>query len=210
VFSNLLWRLSLSNKPDTIRAFLAIPVSHELVDQLHHGITVLTKTHFPTARPVLPDNMHITLKFFAELPAADIETMKNIMDQSAENVTPFQFHPAELSAFPNKSRPRVLWMRTQSDTNTYDCLTQSINEKCRQHNFQTDNKKNVPHITLARIRNPKQISWPSRDIIVKLFDNLPSFDVNSIVLIQSTLLSHGVRYDELYEVMLGRGNKQSI
>ncbi len=188
----------MSKQSDTIRAFLAIPVSRDLTQRLYNGVTLLRNTYFPDIRPVRIANMHITLKFFAELPAEHTQKIKMVMDQSVQNINPFTLYPNELGAFPGPAKPRVLWCGVKTLTNDYSRLVQSLNNECDNIGIETDRKKNIPHITLGRIRNPKRYSWPPREFIVKLFDNLPSFDVNSLELIQSTLLSSGVRYDRLH------------
>ncbi len=191
---------ALESKQDTIRAFLALPVDISVVDRIHRASEILKTSIFPEARWVKPEHLHITLKFFAELPEKTIPSIKNIMELCAENMHRFTLEPTELDAFPNKKFPKVIWLGVKSDTDDHKNLTTTIEKECSRLGFPMENKKDIPHITMARIRNPQPGKWPERDLIVKLFDKMPRFSVNSMKLIQSTLSSQGVRYKQLYEV----------
>lgn len=190
----------LDPKQKTIRAFLAVPIDIAVVEQIYKASETLKSTVFQEARWVKPEHLHITLKFFAELPLVHIPSVKDIMQLCAENMRAYVLHPTELNAFPNKKFPKVIWLGVKSDTDDHKKLSSLIQKKCSHLGYLPENKKDIPHITLARIRNPRPGKWPERDLVVKLFDKIPSFSVNSLKLIQSTLSSQGVQYNQLHEV----------
>lgn len=190
----------MESKQDTIRAFLAVPVDSAVIERISRAAEVLKTGVFTGARWVRPDNMHITIKFFAELPHRQVDSIRNIMELCARNMRQYTFQPTGLDAFPNKKYPKVLWLGLRSDTDDHHRLVKTIEHACGILGFEQEKKKDIPHITVARIRSPRPGRWPSPDLVVKLFDNMPCFSINSLKLIQSTLSAQGVWYNQLHEV----------
>jgi RNA 2',3'-cyclic 3'-phosphodiesterase len=190
----------LESKQETIRAFLAAPVDSTVIARISRAVEFLKTGVFTSARWVRPENMHITIKFFAELPHRQVDDIRNIMEFCAGHIRKYTFHPTGLDAFPNKKYPNVIWLGLRSDTDDHHQLVKTIEHECSKLGFAQEKKKDIPHITMARIRNPRPGRWPSPDTVVKLFDNMPCFSINSLKLIQSTLSAQGAMYNQLHEV----------
>ena len=66
---------------------------------------------------------------------------------------PFDLSIARYGAFPNESRPSVLWIG-DADTNcAFTALSERLNEALAARHFPAGDKETQPHVTLARLRS---------------------------------------------------------
>lgn len=167
---------------DTIRCFFALWPDDEVRGQLAQ----LGKDYLPKqARPMRPDNLHITLAFLGNIPPGSLDCF----DKAASGISfsPFELIINELGYFP---RPRVFWAGATETPEVLKTLYQDLNDAVQACGFEPDNRPFVPHVTLARhcpfVRPPAlatTITWP----------------VNRFVLVQSHTYPEGVEYEVIRE-----------
>lgn len=187
---------------NNLRMFIAIPIPSEIVEGMMKIISCLRSSYFPGARWSRSDQMHITVKFLGDTPPDAITPISDFLKRFAKDKYSYPLRFDTLGAFPNRTLPRVVWAGT---TNIPECHMKRVKEidiGLHQFGFPLESKPVIPHLTLARIRNPVRIPWPTKQEVVKLFDNIPDFYVNSIQLLSSSLSVSGARYRLLQEVRL--------
>ena len=59
---------------------------------------------------VAPENMHLTLKFLGDVGVEDIPNVCEAVREAAAGAAPFTLQVSGAGAFPNLSRPRVIWL----------------------------------------------------------------------------------------------------
>ena len=91
-----------------IRAFLAIDLPASLRSVLSSAQEEL-KQSGADVKWVKPENIHLTLKFLGNVPLDKIETIGDVLKQTAEQFPQFSFKLCELGAFPRIQSPRVIW-----------------------------------------------------------------------------------------------------
>jgi len=133
-----------------VRSFLAVPVT----DDLRRGMSRLQReltTGLPDARWVKPATIHLTLRFFGDLPEETLEKIGEVMLSVGRLCAPFQAEAAGVGAFPSPARPRVIWLGVR-DGDTLTALHAAVDEGLRHIGFPGEDRAFSPHLTLGRCR----------------------------------------------------------
>ena len=175
------------------RVFIGVPVdkiSQKAINKLLEGV----KTPDREVRWVSESNRHMTLAFLGDRSVSEVEGLARQFDQTYQRLTRFQYSLSALARFPDP-RGRIIALTGEPEApleNVFQ-ITQGL---LRKNKFVFDQKKFRPHVTLARIRNPKRLKTAFHQAI-----NI-ELDVSSITLFQSTLTNFGSIYSVLTETRL--------
>ena len=170
--------------PEPIQALLK-PVQRHLQSEIHKGIS-WTK----------PGNFHLTLKFLGDVHPDAINNISKAIQRVTDTHPPFSIAFGGIGAFPNLSRPRVIWMGIKQGASTVSRLAKAVNLELTHLDFSTDNRFH-PHLTLARLRTATDLE-PLKNILRK-YDTIVggSMRVNEITLMESQLHRNGAIYTPL-------------
>ncbi|MFQ5335389.1 MAG: RNA 2',3'-cyclic phosphodiesterase, partial [Flavobacteriales bacterium] len=82
----------------------------EIPENIKSELTLLSTgiTERANLRFVPPENMHITLQFYGNVPEEDIPDLKRHLEQASANTKPFELPFSKLLCFPEK-KPRMIW-----------------------------------------------------------------------------------------------------
>lgn len=134
------------------RLFVAVPLPDPVKDLVAKIIAELEPEDWPI-RWVNPDLAHITLQFIGEVPRERAELLRMALPPVVSPHERFRLRTANLGAFPNVRRPRVLWLGTYGPNHRLESLQRDVTETLRELEFPVDDKPFHPHITLGRIRD---------------------------------------------------------
>ena len=148
-------------------------------------------------------NFHITLRFLGnDAPVSRIESLGDDLAEIAAAARPFDLIAQGAGAFPNLSRPRVIWIGLRGDGLAPIAL--QVREACIRAGFGPDDYPYSPHLTIARVRDPKGLG-PLRGAIEHAADRYFGESViDSIALYRSMLGGSSPTYLELARWGLGR------
>ena len=158
-------------------------VASELIRDLRTGHSVKGVSW------VRPENLHITIKFLGDTDADTEAKLIDTLDRITSAYTPFKLHLAK----PEVLGKRVISIAVRSDTATVFSLEMVIDTECERLGFKREGRRFHPHVTLARIRDPKGID-PLISQFLKLQFKPIEFDVREIVLYESRLTTAGSEY----------------
>ncbi|MBC8017138.1 MAG: RNA 2',3'-cyclic phosphodiesterase [Verrucomicrobia bacterium] len=165
-----------------MRLFIAI----ELPDNLKMALGRL-RIDIPGARWVPAEQIHLTLAFLGEVEEASVELLTKELAQI--HAPGFDLCFSGTGCFPNRSRPRVLWIGLESEPHL-QALVSKVREAVLASEIPQEERPFSPHITLARIRLS-----PSREFDTFLEQNkklkLLPFLVREFTLFQSRLTPRG-------------------
>lgn len=133
-----------------VRAFLAIPVT----DELRRGMARLQKelaARLPSIRWVNPATIHLTLRFFGDVPEESLEKIGEVVLSVGRLCAPFQTEATGVGAFPSTVRPRVIWLGVRGGP-SLAALHAAMEEGLRQIGFPGEDRSFSPHLTLGRCR----------------------------------------------------------
>ena len=185
-----------------IRAFLAI----ELPEVLRAGLAQVQeelKRCRADVRWVAPGNIHLTLKFFGNVPDDEIGPLAQAARQVVAEAEPFQLQATRAGAFPSPNAPRVLWLGLGGDVVPLTRLFYGLEKAFAALGYPPEGRAFNPHLTLGRVKSPA-----NRDKLARLLEKLPPvdwppFEVKELTLFQSVLSPQGSKYTPLQVIPLG-------
>lgn len=131
-----------------MRVFIAIEFSNELKEYLYRVQQDLKKSiekgNFSNI-----DNFHITLKFIGEASQDKISSIKQVIEKTTSNVTPFTLRTDLIGFFP-KGNKKTLWMGIIKEESLLQKLFQDLEGDLERIGIEKDRKPFSPHITLLR------------------------------------------------------------
>ncbi len=191
----------------TLRTFIAIPLSEEIHAKLG-GVQRLLKRTGPegTVRWVDPSSIHLTLHFLGDILPERVEPVRAALSVVSRNARPFEFEVGKLGAFPNASRPRVVWVGVQDASSWLSLLHDTVNEAMAGLGFTPEERRFSPHLTLGRV----QRNADSRDVRA-LGDTIAQTEIGTlgivpareIIFFRSILTPSGAEYTALHTFRLG-------
>lgn len=143
-------------------------------------------------RPVVLENLHITLAFLGSVDAAQRQCVERVAEAIALPAFALQ-----LDQVGYWSRPRVLWLGAHETPDIPVALAKQLAQGCRDCGLSLDRRPFKAHLTLKRkvhqappAMEVRPVSWP----------------VESFVLVRSRTLPEGVQYQVVREWRLGPEN----
>ncbi len=172
-----------------MRTFLALPCPEDVHDALA-GLRDELEARIPM-RPVPRDNFHVTVKFLGEITASRLEDLDALLQRRLPTPGPLSMEIAGAGAFPDPSRPRVVWAGvrpTDSLRNLADAveaMTVEMGFDARRHDFH-------PHVTLGRVDgNPSDPDGMVDWIQSRGEERLGGFEASSLHLFESERTGDG-------------------
>lgn len=187
-----------------VRAFLSIdlPASlHQLLSQVQASL----KQSGADVRWVAVGNIHLTLKFFGNIPEAAVETIGASARAVTREVQPFELRVRELGAFPGVSRPRVVWLGLEEPSGALAHLHQRLEAAFHALGYPSEDRAFNPHLTLGRVRSNQGRDRLSRMLSQVEVPKFPPVCVTGLTLFRSTLTPQGSIYTPLQVIALGSG-----
>jgi len=140
---------------------------------------------------------HFTLRFFGELDPAQVEAAAAALQRAAAETPPFSLTVAGLGAFPNPSRPNVIWAGTGAGQARLVALARRLEDALAEAGFEREARPFKPHLTLGRVRQGADLGPLLREHLTRPPETYGTWQVDRIVLMQSVLLPAGPRYSVL-------------
>ena len=187
-----------------MRVFIAATLDKKIQDNIRD---FQTKMKLETVRYkrqinwIFPDECHITLAFIGEVPDDDIPNICDVVDTVVAKAAPFRIKAEGVRAFGRT--PRVIWAAIKDGAEPLGELHTKLTEALEPAGFYKEKLRFSPHITLARITDPKAGKY-MKDIAVTL--NSYPFGVmalRSIDLYKSVLGKYGAIYTHLAQFPFG-------
>ncbi|MEM6281215.1 MAG: RNA 2',3'-cyclic phosphodiesterase [Chloroflexota bacterium] len=182
-----------------MRTFTAIAFP----DSVKAALADLCKVNIPTARWVHPDDFHITLRFIGSADDATLQRYRAAL--KTIKAAPFDLCIKGAGRFPeNPSRPpTVLWVDIVK-TPELLALHAAVSDVLRAEGLPDDRYPDYnPHITLARLKTPRQLAEVDNFITQHTHFELPPFRVQGVTLYESRRNAKGGSYTpvEVYPLM---------
>jgi len=189
---------------ETIRAFIAFELPAHIV-QTAEVLQQKLMGDGLKLKWVRPKNIHLTLKFFGELPTDRIDSVTNAMTNAVQDRMPATLTLQGLGVFPNLRRPRVLWMGLCGELEQLRGIQGALEENLAAEGFEKDRRPFRPHLTLARM--PDRLNTRRLPLALEATgDYAPEFfECGELVLFQSRLNPRGAIYTPLARVALSGG-----
>ncbi len=186
-----------------IRSFLAIDLPDCLRPQLALVQGELKRSD-ADVRWVPVGNIHLTLKFFGNLPDSEVDPIAQAAREVAQQQAPFQLQVTAAGAFPSPKSPRVVWLGLGGDLIPLAQMYHRLEKAFAALGHLPEGRPFNPHLTLGRVKSPA-----NRHRLAQILERLPPlewppFKVNEIILFRSTLTPQGSIYTPFKVMPLGK------
>lgn len=191
---------------DQVRSFVAIELESDIKSAVGEIQQALRgKEIEDQVRWVKPEGMHLTLKFLGNVPADRIKELTLAMTRGSQGVRQFRIAFHGLGCFPSLSRPNVIWVGVEGETEELAALQQGIEEHLSLLGYPPEKRGYAPHLTLGRVR--RDVAASQRRRLGSLIEGLAvavlgEMLVREVSLMRSDLSPSGARYSRLARVQL--------
>jgi 2'-5' RNA ligase len=189
----------VSGSTQTARVFVALPVSASLIEALTRLQAELAAAAPPrTVRWVRRDQLHLTLKFFGNVPTDRIADLTAALRAGIAGSTALALNVSGIGAFPEGRHPRVVWAGIAGQTDLLLALQQRIETATRGFSEASDTRPFQPHLTLGRVtalgRQAAEVGAGLAQREIGLVGDWPATELR---LIRSQLAATGATYSDL-------------
>lgn len=179
-------------RSDAIRTFVCI----EIPDSIKARIAELQDSLRPIKTSVSwtkPSNIHLTLKFLGGVSASRIERVGKAVERAAVGISPFEVEVSGAGCFPSPRSPRVLWVGLSRIPDELRKLYASLEEELEQIGFEREKRRLSPHLTIGRIREPRNAQLIAEGLTEAGFDH-EAFVATEVTVMRSDLKPTGSIY----------------
>ena len=180
-----------------MRLFIAIAIPDEIRDAYASLLREL-RGIAPQVKWVRAENLHVTLKFLGETPAAKLEALQRALEavRLPESV---RLAFRGLGFFLNEKRPRVFWAGMEASSNL-KTLAADMDQAVHRLGFPLEQRPFAPHLTLARFQPPGMLPKLQEAIRAKSAEDFGSLTATHFHLIESKLKPAGAEYTTVQTV----------
>ena len=135
---------------------------------------------------------HLTLRFLGEIDEPTAGNLVRALAPAVGPVAPFEFVLEGVDAFPSPERPRVVWRGVTRGAVELRSLARVVREAVESAGLVDDPSPFVPHVTLFRVRSPRDRERAARLLGPDAVVPSPTpVAVTTVDLIESRLTSAG-------------------
>lgn len=190
---------------ERLRLFVSLDLPPSLKDQLGR-LQGSLRSRVDGIRWVRPEGIHLTLKFLGWVEPSRTESVVQALQWEAASANGFRFRFGGLGLFPDRRRPRVLWVGLQEvplqpESERLVRFQQRLDAALEAVGFAREARPFAPHLTLGRVGG--KLSDAAVDRIFQTPVPEASFEVGELDLMQSELKREGAVYTKRWTAPLG-------
>ena len=181
---------------DIVRTFIAIEIPENILSDIrelqqnlrHFGIDI---------RWIRPENIHLTLKFLGDVPAANIDGIFRAISKAAEKVSSISLKAKGIGMFPGIKHPRVLWVGLDGQLDDLMRLQKTVDANLKDMGFPLERRPFKGHLTIGRIK--VKLNTKTFGDALTTFGNFETqtFTADKITVFKSELKPQGAVYTRL-------------
>lgn len=186
----------------SIRSFIAIELSDGAKSEVSRTVKELKCTG-ADVKWVLAGSIHMTLKFLGNIEEKKVPDVAKRLDDVAATFPGFDADLSELGSFPEWEYAKVIWIGIGEGADKITSLAKAVEDAMFAEGFPREDRKFSPHVTIGRVRTPKNRGRLAKAASAIMVDPVRS-RVSRIVLFKSELTPQGAVYTPLHEAKLSR------
>jgi len=180
---------------ERVRCFVSVDVEDSALVSRIVSIQEQLKASRARLKLVEPQNLHLTLRFIGEVARPLVSEIASVLGEV--DFSPFKLGLVGVGAFPNKRRPRVVWIGVREGHDELVELSKKVNEALAKLKIPKPREEFVPHLTIARVKG-------SAGDLPRVLAELEEVEVGEMIvssfrLKRSTLTPRGPIYETLFE-----------
>jgi 2'-5' RNA ligase len=152
-----------------LRTFFALSLPGELATlcaELQHELAPAARRQHAPVRFSGAAQLHLTLCFLGSTPREHVQLLTAAARELAVLTRPIELTRGSLTAFPSRRRARVVVLELADAQDQFARLAEALASRALELGFQGEDRRFRPHVTLARMREPKSVTaWlPEREV----------------------------------------------
>ena len=181
-----------------MRLFFAVQLPGEVKETLRPALEAARSVAGDSVGLSRVEQLHFTLAFIGETDRLEDAAAAA---EAVRGLPQFELAIGSRGAFPNMSRPRVLWIGATDGAPALTAVAQALSGGLRERGFKLDDRPFQPHLTLGRAKaNGAREARRALEALPK--STLARFTVREIALVQSVLGSAGATHTALRRFQL--------
>ncbi len=184
-----------------IRTFIAVDVPENVKEKIFELEKELARTVVEGVKWEEKEKFHITLKFLGDLSEDAIDSIYEVLSESLKGFGKFSVIYKGVGCFPEIKNLRVIWVGCEDPSGKLFKLREIVEEKMSELGFEREDKEYHPHITLGRVKKPKNISNLIKKIESINFES-EAGEVAEVLIMKSDLKPSGSVYTVLKKIKL--------
>ena len=154
----------------------------------------ITGREVPPVSWVRPEKLHVTLKFFGEVPDSQLPELCEVLKHVTADET-IRLVPERVTCLPPHGPIRVISVGLAGELERAHQLHRQIERRCEPIGFRPEHRGYRPHITLARLKGSVHPSMRERlERVGGKYLPALEFNASEFVLMQSLLHQSGAQY----------------
>lgn len=142
-----------------------------------------------------PKNYHLTIKFLGDVGDETINQIKDKAHNVSETCPPFELNTTGMGFFPNRIRPRVIWLGIGGELEKAAFLCDRVDNYLYELGFEPERQHRF-HLTLGRLRSETGVENMLK-IAASINFKPVMFKVNEFHLMESVLMPTGPIYKNI-------------
>lgn len=186
-----------------MRFFIALEIPEQNKTQLQ-SIQKSLSALIPEARITDSDKFHLTFAFIGEQPEKIKDKLIQILNEATKGIKAFEITPAYIDGFPNIHYPKVIWTGVNGETDKIIILRERIKDRLFEMGLDTDERRFIPHITIAKLNNETEVSLEVEEKLQKIMSeqHFTPIKINDIKLFESIPDGSFHKHNTLAEIKL--------
>jgi len=184
----------------SIRCFIAIELDKTITPklaELQNRLRKKIKNDEKNLKWIRAEDIHLTLKFLGDVPDNLTGMICTAVSDAVTEYEPFEIEIGNCGCFPSRGSARVLWTGITQGQIELQTIQETVDLYLQELNFDPEQRKFHPHLTLARIKN-FQTGRKAQEIIAREEPFTVGFQqVEKITVFQSELTRSGPIYTAL-------------
>ena len=200
--------MTQATKKETVRTFIALPLPDNLIAALQTLQRQLrSQLENSAVGWILPDQMHVTLKFLGKVSSAAIPDLVLALERASAGRKPFLLNVAGVGCFPDGRKPRIIWAGIQGEVESLLDWQRRLDQETSPFSEKNEDRPFHAHVTIGRVKRQHESATRHLGKIIQAESAEPLGDwmVQQVDLMSSEPSSQGSCYTKLKEVFLTSG-----
>lgn len=181
---------------------MALEIPSENLAQFQ-SIQASLHTLIPQIRLTALDKIHLTLAFVGEQSDQLQGNLIKIIQDAAAGISAFTVTPAYLDGFPTIHHPDCLWIGVNGQIDKLLLIRERIKDSLESLHLPIDERRFIPHITVAKINSNLQIDRQLEADLEKIMSaHFDPIEISSIKLFASIPQGGFHKHNTLAEIKL--------
>lgn len=185
-----------------MRLFVAIELCKSVRAALAEAQAAL-RPQCDCVRWVLPELLHLTVKFLGEVPDRDVAKVAEAVARAAADATPFDMEIAGCGCFPPRGPVRIVWAGVREESGALLQCVEGVEDELEPLGFARERRRFSSHITIGRVREDRSAGRVRSEVEAYSL-RLMEQPVLAVTLMSSVLSPKGPTYTPVSTTKLGK------